>query len=291
VIVAVLLANQITRPLSLIREKLKGIQLVKRNEQIIYQRDDEIGGLIKEYNRKVEELAESAELLARTERELAWREMAKQIAHEIKNPLTPMKLNIQYLQRAKEEKGAHFDDYFNRVTRSLIEQIDTLSDIATEFSNFAKIPKAKNEVFNLAEQLRKVIGLFESSTHINFSVHLNGQDDLFVYADHEQIARAMVNLIKNAIQSIPSKRKGNVQVVLEQKGSMAIIAISDNGTGIPEDIRQQMFQPNFTTKSSGMGLGLAIVKKIIENAKGNIWFESELDKGTTFYVEIPVYQD
>jgi signal transduction histidine kinase len=291
VIVAVLLANQITRPLSLIREKLKGIQLVKRNEQINYQRDDEIGDLIKEYNRKVEELAESAELLARTERELAWREMAKQIAHEIKNPLTPMKLNIQYLQRAKEEKGAHFDDYFNRVTRSLIEQIDTLSDIATEFSNFAKIPKAKNEVFNLAEQLRKVIGLFESSTHIDFSVHLDEQEELFVYADHEQISRAMVNLIKNAIQSIPPKRKGNVQVVLEEKGGMAIIAISDNGTGIQEDIRQQMFQPNFTTKSSGMGLGLAIVKKIIENAKGNIWFESVLDKGTTFYVEIPVYQD
>ena len=291
VIVAVLLANQITRPLSLIREKLKGIQLVKRNEQINYQRDDEIGDLIKEYNRKVEELAESAELLARTERELAWREMAKQIAHEIKNPLTPMKLNIQYLQRAKKEKGAHFDDYFNRVTRLLIEQIDNLSDIATEFSNFAKIPKAKNEVFNLAEQLRKVIGLFESSTHIDFSMHPGGQDKLLVYADHEQISRAMVNLIKNAIQSIPPARKGKVQVVLEQKGEMAVIAVKDNGTGISEEIRQQMFQPNFTTKSSGMGLGLAIVKKIIENARGNIWFESVLDKGTTFYVEIPVYQD
>ena len=291
VIVAVLLANQITRPLSLIREKLKGIQLVKKNEQISYQRDDEIGALIKEYNRKVEELDESADLLARTERELAWREMAKQIAHEIKNPLTPMKLNIQYLQRAKDEKAEHFDEFFNRVTHSLIEQIDTLSDIATEFSNFAKIPKAKNEVFNLAEQLIKVTGLFESSTNIDFSIQLNGQEELLVFADHEQISRAMVNLIKNAIQSIPPKRRGKVQVGLKQKKDMAVISVQDNGSGIPEDIRQQMFMPNFTTKTSGMGLGLAIVKKIIENAKGNIWFETELEKGTVFYIEIPVYQE
>lgn len=291
VLVAVLLANQITRPLSMVREKLKGIQLVKKNEQISYQRDDEIGALIKEYNRKVEELAESAELLARTERELAWREMAKQVAHEIKNPLTPMKLNIQYLQRAKNEKGAHFDEYFNRVTRTLIEQIDTLSDIATEFSNFAKIPKARNEVFNLAKQLTKVTELFESSTYIDLSVELEEQEELLVYADQEQVSRAMVNLIKNAIQSIPPKRSGKVRVVLTKKDDRAVISVRDNGTGIPEDIRQQMFQPNFTTKSSGMGLGLAIVKKIIENARGNIWFETEIDKGSTFYVELPLYED
>ncbi|WP_430974304.1 ATP-binding protein [Sunxiuqinia rutila] len=290
VIVAVLLANQITRPLSLVREKLKGIQLVKKNEQISYQRDDEIGALIKEYNRKVEELAESAELLARTERELAWREMAKQVAHEIKNPLTPMKLNIQYLQRAKKEKADHFDDYFDRVTRTLIEQIDTLSEIATEFSNFAKIPKARNEVFNLASQLTKVVELFESSTHMELTVNLNGQEELLVHADHEQISRAFVNLIKNAIQSIPQNRSGKVQVVLTEKDGFARVAVKDNGTGIPEAIRQQMFQPNFTTKSSGMGLGLAIVKKIIENARGSIWFETEMDQGTTFYVELPVYK-
>lgn len=291
VIVAVLLANQITRPLSLVREKLRGIQLVQKNEQINYQRDDEIGDLIKEYNRKVEELAESADLLARSERELAWREMAKQIAHEIKNPLTPMKLNIQYLQRAKDSQEEHFDEYFNRVTRTLIEQIDNLSEIATEFSNFAKIPKAKNEVFNLVQQLQTVTGLFESSTYIDFSVQLGGKDELLVYADHEQISRAVVNLIKNAIQSIPPKRNGKVQVVLEERESVAIISIKDNGAGIPEDIRQQMFQPNFTTKSSGMGLGLAIVKKIIENANGNIWFETELGQGSTFFVEIPIYQE
>ncbi|WP_321288961.1 ATP-binding protein [uncultured Sunxiuqinia sp.] len=291
VIVAVLLANQITRPLSLVREKLKGIQLVKKNEQISYNRDDEIGALIKEYNRKVEELAESADLLARTERELAWREMAKQIAHEIKNPLTPMKLNIQYLQRAKDNKGEHFDDYFNRVTRTLIEQIDTLSDIATEFSNFAKMPKARNEAFDLVNQLINVTELFQSNTEIDFSMEFEEKGQFLVYADHEQISRAVVNLIKNAIQSIPTERRGQVRVVLSKQKNNAVIAVEDNGCGIPENIRQQMFQPNFTTKSSGMGLGLAIVKKIIENAKGTIWFETELDEGTTFYIELPLFDE
>lgn len=290
VLVAVLLANQITRPLSLIREKLKGIQLDKKNEQITYQRDDEIGALVQEYNRKVEELADSAELLARTERELAWREMAKQIAHEIKNPLTPMKLNIQYLQRAKAENSAHYDEYFDRVTRTLIEQIDTLSDIATEFSNFAKIPKARNEVFNLSERLRHVAELFESSHQIKFRLELNGLDYVLVFADKEQVSRAVVNLVKNAIQSIPPKRKGQVTVSLQKDDEVAIISVEDNGVGIPEAIRQQMFQPNFTTKTSGMGLGLAIVKKITETFRGRIWFETEIERGTTFFMEIPLYK-
>ncbi len=290
VIVAVFLANQITRPLSLIRDRLKGIQLTEKNEQISYHRDDEIGSLVKEYNRKVEELAESAELLARTERELAWREMAKQVAHEIKNPLTPMKLNIQYLQRAKEENSELYDDYFKRVTTTLIEQIDALSEIATEFSNFAKIPKANNEVFDLCEKLIKVTGLFESNIHIDFSLDLNGNEEVLIFADREQISRVVINLIKNAIQSIPPERKGEIKVSLSEDEVKAIISVDDNGNGIPEEIRQQMFQPNFTTKSSGMGLGLAIVNKIIENLGGRIWYETELKKGSTFYIEIPLHK-
>ena len=289
--VAVFLANQITKPLSLIRDKLKGIQLTEKNEQISYHRDDEIGSLVKEYNRKVEELAESAELLARTEREIAWREMAKQVAHEIKNPLTPMKLNIQYLQRAKEENSELYDEYFDRVTRTLIEQIDALSEIATEFSNFAKIPKANNEVFNLCEKLKKVTGLFESSMHVDFTLNLNENKKVLIFADREQLSRAVINLIKNAIQSIPSNRKGEIKVSLNKHEEMAVIAVSDNGNGIPEKIRQQMFQPNFTTKSSGMGLGLAIVKKIIENFKGRIWYETVIEQGSTFYIEIPIYKE
>jgi signal transduction histidine kinase len=288
VIVALLLSNQITRPLSLIRDKLSSIQLGKKNEPINYKGQDEIGSLVKEYNRKVEELAESAELLARSERESAWREMAKQIAHEIKNPLTPMKLNIQYLQKAKEEGSEHYDEFFKRVTKTLIEQIDTLSEIATEFSNFAKIPTAKNEVFNLVDILEKISDLFEPTKKVRFVLERNGLRNVPVFADKEQFSRAILNLVKNAIQAIPVNRKGEVKVKLECDGAKAVVAVADNGSGISDELREQLFQPNFTTKTSGMGLGLAIVKNIVDNFGGNIWYETELQKGTTFYVEIPV---
>ncbi|PTN10394.1 HAMP domain-containing sensor histidine kinase [Mangrovibacterium marinum] len=291
VVVALLLANQITRPLTLIRERLKGMQLDKQNEQISYNADDEIGALVKEYNRKVEELSNSAELLARTQREMAWREMAKQIAHEIKNPLTPMKLHIQHLQRAKSSNSEQYDEIFNRVTRTLIEQIDTLSGIATEFSNFAKMPNAKNEVFNLAERLKQVTELFDSSKTMQIKLLDCKPSTVMIKGDKEQLSRAIINLIKNGIQSIPTGEQGLVELALSCNETQAIIQVKDNGAGIPEDIRGRLFQPNFTTKSSGMGLGLAIVKKIVESANGRIWFESELNQGTTFYVELPLYTE
>lgn len=291
VIVAVILSNKITLPLSLIREKLKGIQLGKKNEQINYEAEDEIGALVKEYNHKVVELAESAELLARSERESAWREMAKQVAHEIKNPLTPMKLNIQYLQRAKAEGREHYDDFFERVTKNLIEQIDTLSGIATEFSNFAQIPKAKNEVFNLFEVLRKVCDLFEPNQNLHFSFELNNLKEVIIFADKEQLSRAFLNLIKNSIQSIPSDKNGEIRISVKKDESVALISISDNGSGINDEALEHMFEPNFTTKSSGMGLGLSIVKNIVNNFGGKVWYETELEKGTTFYIEIPLFKN
>ncbi len=289
VIVAVLLANKITLPLSLIRIKLKGIQLGKKNEHINYSGNDEIGALVKEYNRKVVELTESAERLARSERELAWREMAKQVAHEIKNPLTPMKLNIQYLQRAKAEHSPHYDEFFDRVTRTLIEQIDTLSDIATEFSNFAQIPATRKEIFNLAEKLKDVAALFESNHQIKFTLELNGLTEILIDADKEQLSRALINLIKNAMQSIPAGRRGKITISLSKNEGYAVITVRDNGTGIPEEIRPQMFHPNFTTKTSGMGLGLAIVMKIAETFHWRVGYETVIDKGTAFFIELPVH--
>ncbi len=291
VIVAVILSDKITQPLSLIREKLRGIQLGKKNEQINYQAEDEIGALVQEYNHKVEELAESAELLARSERESAWREMAKQIAHEIKNPLTPMKLNIQYLQRAKEEKNEHYDDFFERVTKNLIEQIDTLSGIATEFSNFAQIPKARNEVFNLIEVLQNVCSLFEPNQNLHFTLETGGLKELRVFADKEQFSRALLNLVKNGIQAIPADQKGEMRISVLPGESVILITIKDNGTGISEEAQENMFQPNFTTKTSGMGLGLSIVKSIVDNFGGKIWYTTEQNEGTTFYIEMPVLKN
>jgi nitrogen fixation/metabolism regulation signal transduction histidine kinase len=289
IIVAVFISNQITRPLVVIQENLQKMQLGKRNEPIVYNKMDEIGSLVKEYNKKVEELSVSADLLARSERESAWREMAKQIAHEIKNPLTPMKLNIQHLQRARGE-GEEFRKYIERISATLIEQIDNLSNIATEFSNFAKIPTARNQVFLLAEQLQKVIALFESHDQVEISFYSNGLENIQVNADREQLSRAIINLIKNGIQSIPENIVGEINIFLSRRDHMAVISVTDNGTGIPEELRDKLFSPSFTTKTSGMGLGLAIVKNIVENFAGKIWFETDMEKGTTFFLEIPVYE-
>ncbi len=290
IIVAVLIANQITRPLTVIQENLQKMTLGKRNEPIFYNRNDEIGSLVKEYNKKVEELAVSAELLARSERESAWREMAKQIAHEIKNPLTPMKLNIQHLQRTKG-KNKEYNEYLERVTATLIEQIDNLSDIATEFSNFAKIPLARNQVFVLAEQLQKVIDLYETHNRAHIEFYPGECKNLKVNADREQLSRAIINLIKNGIQAIPDERIGLIKITLTRRDHMVIVAVGDDGTGIPEELQGKLFSPSFTTKTSGMGLGLSIVKNIVENFPGKIWFETEPGKGTTFYFEMPVYED
>lgn len=286
IFVAVFISNQITRPLVIIREKLRKMDLGKRNEHINYKRDDEIGKLVEEYNKKVDELAVSADLLARSERESAWREMAKQIAHEIKNPLTPMKLNIQHLQRfaGSDEEYRHA---VNRVAQTLIDQIDTLSNIATEFSNFAKIPTANRQEFALSELILKVISLYENDNRANILFNDESSGKLMVNADMEQLSRALINLIKNGIQAIPSGRKGKITIGLAERDNMAVISVNDNGTGIPENLREKMFSPNFTTKSSGMGLGLAIVKNTVENFGGRVWFTTESGTGSTFYLEIP----
>lgn len=289
VIAAVFIANQITRPLVVIQQNLQKMELGKRNEPITYKRNDEIGSLVKEYNKKVDELAVSADLLARSERESAWREMAKQIAHEIKNPLTPMKLNIQYLQRTKG-KNEEYNEFIERVTATLIEQIDNLSDIATEFSNFAKIPVARNQIFVLAEQLQKVIDLYETHNRAHIEFHPGNHNDIKVNADREQLGRAIINLIKNGIQAIPKNQQGIIKIMLDRRDHMAIISVSDNGMGIPEELQDKLFSPSFTTKTSGMGLGLSIVKNIVENFAGKIWFETRPGQGTTFFLEIPVYE-
>jgi nitrogen fixation/metabolism regulation signal transduction histidine kinase len=274
-------------PLSLIREKLKSIQLGKKNEPINYLSNDEIGELVKEYNHKVEELAISAELLAKSERESAWREMAKQVAHEIKNPLTPMKLNIQYLQRAKAEKMENYNEFFDKVTRNLIEQIDTLSDIATEFSNFAQLPNTKNEKFDLALVLSNLCDLFEPTNNLEFRFNFPLSGIVIINSNKEQLTRAFLNLIKNSIQSIPPEQKGEINIGIKLTLKTAIVNITDNGSGISTEVQEHLFEPNFTTKTSGMGLGLSIAKNIINTCKGEIWYETSFGIGTSFFIEIP----
>ena len=285
---AVIISDQITRPLRLIQQKFSEIKIGRKSEQIIYRGHDEIAGLVAEYNRMVKELVKSVEMLSRSERESAWREMAKQIAHEIKNPLTPMKLSVQHLIRSWKDNKENFDENLEKVTRTLVEQIDNLSFIASEFSNFAKMPKAYNEEINIVEKIRSTLTLFANTDNVDF-IFEHESEDIFVFADKEQLSRVFINLLKNAIQSIPDTRHGKIGISLILYGKMVRISITDNGKGIPEELQNKLFTPSFTTKTSGMGLGLSIVKNIIESFGGHITFKTKVNHGTTFIFELPVH--
>ena len=287
--IAVFMANTIVMPLKLLQQKFAHISLSEKNEAIYYKGNDEIGSLVREYNLMVSKLQDSVELLSKSERESAWREMAKQIAHEIKNPLTPMKLNIQHLIRTMEENPADLEKHVKKISTMLIEQIDNLSSIATEFSNFAKMPQAKSEVLDLEKKLKNSMELFTDYERCILSLKMKSPEPLYIFADKEQISRVFINLIKNAIQAIPKDNKGRIDIKIEKIENKALVSIKDNGKGIEEEIRGKLFQPNFTTKTSGMGLGLAIVKNIIQNAGGEIFFETKPGKGSVFYVELPIF--
>ena len=239
----------------------------------------------------VDKLKESIEKLSQTERESAWRDMAKQIAHEIKNPLTPMKLNIQLLMRSWENQDADFDARIRKISKILISQIETLKRIAEEFSDFAKMPKPQNQVINLADKIEEICKLYENTENVDVVPNLHNYREAKILADNRQITRAFINLIKNAIQAIPDGVQGKIIIDLDVFGDKAQVKIIDNGTGIPEEIRDKLFTPSFTTKSSGMGIGLSMVKNIINSAKGKISFKTEVGKGTTFILEFPLVKD
>ena len=287
VFITLLVGRQLSTPLIMLENKLSQMRIGKRNEKIDYTQNDEIGQLVSQYNRTVDELEQSARLLAQSERESAWKLMARQVAHEINNPLTPMKLTIQQLQRTKQMGDERFEDYFVKSTKTLIEQIDNLSKIAGTFSNFAKMPEAKFEKVNLTTKLISVIELFK---HNNERVTINAilpEGEIMVYADPEQLIQVFNNLLKNAIQAIPENKEGNIQVSMGKKAQTVEISFQDNGTGIDDDIADKLFVPNFTTKSTGMGLGLAISKNIIEVAGGTITFTTQQGVGTCFVVSLP----
>ena len=288
--VAVFMSNTITQPLRMIQEKFALISLRRKNEKIDYGLNDEIGSLIKAYNEMVDQLDKSADMLAKSERELAWREMAKQIAHEIKNPLTPMRLSIQHLQRTWNDKSEDRDQQIERLSKTIIDQIDNLSAIATEFSNFAKMPQTNNEMLNMVDLLSDTMGLFDTTENVELSLNLNGLSEVYVFADKEQLSRVFINLLKNAIQACVEGRESKVEISLYTTSEKVIVKVRDNGKGIPEEIQDKMFQPNFTTKSSGMGMGLAIVKSIVKNTGGEIFYSTEVNKGSVFTVEIPLFK-
>lgn len=286
-IVAFYITNRITNSFTFISNKMREVNLVKKNEAIEWKRNDEIGELVKEYNKMVGKLDDSAAALVKSEREGAWREMARQVAHEIKNPLTPMKLSLQYLQKSIHENLPNNKELTASVARTLVEQIDHLSQIAGEFSQFANIGIPKNEIFDLHEQLRTVILLYSSEENRNVKWNPVSRA-LKIFSDKTHINRLFTNLLQNALQAIPEDQKAFIEIDESILEGSILITVKDNGSGIPAEMQSKIFTPNFTTKTSGTGLGLAMCKGIVEQAKGKIWFETYPGNGTRFFVELPL---
>jgi len=286
VIISLIVSSYITHPLKLLTTRLGRISFGKTNEKINWRRKDEIGKLIEEYNIMVDELVKSADVLIRSEREGAWREMARQVAHEIKNPLTPMKLSVQYLEKAWNENAPGWESRLKRFSQTMIEQIEALSSIAAEFSNFAQMPATQNEVLDPDEVLQRVMALYDNFPNIGYTYY-PASVPKYILADRKQLYRVFTNLINNAIQAIEGKKTGHIQISLVQEYDFFKATVADDGVGISPDQFDRVFLPNFTTKSGGMGLGLAIVRNIVTEAGGRISFVSQKNEGTIFTITFP----
>jgi signal transduction histidine kinase len=286
VFISVLLSNYITAPFVMLSGKMAALRLGHRNEKLFWKNRDEVGELVDVYNRMVEELERSALQMAAAEREGAWKSMARQVAHEIKNPLTPMKLSAQYLQKAAKEGVVDLEERIDRFTRTLVEQIDALAAIASDFSNFAKMPVSQPFRIDLAELATTIVKGYSDTEEMNYFTDIKGTD-FNIFADRSRMTRILTNLINNATQSVSPGQRGEIRVGLDGTGPDLVMQVSDNGEGIPSDRADRIFLPDFTTKSSGMGLGLAIVKGIVEEMKGEIGFSANEAGGTTFTVRLP----
>ncbi len=283
---AYFLASYITKSLKTISDKINETSLNQKNEKIVIEANSkEINSLINAYNQMVDKLEESASMLAQSEREQAWREMAKQVAHEIKNPLTPMRLTVQSFQRKFDPNDPDLKQKLNDYSKTMIQQIDTMSSVASAFSNFASMPAQQNENLNVVDVVELALDIFNE----DYIVFESNKEEIISKLDRTQLIRIITNLVKNAIQSIPDEQEDkHILVSVEEIEENVIISVKDNGIGIDAENIEHIFEPKFTTKTSGMGLGLGIIKNIIENYKGTITFETEPGKGSTFIVALPI---
>jgi signal transduction histidine kinase len=288
IFLAYFISKYITRSLETISEKLYQTTLTKRNEKIFVKNpSEEINKLIDSYNSMIDQLEQSAAKLARSEREQAWREMAKQVAHEIKNPLTPMRLTVQSFERKFNPTDPEARKKIGEFSKTLIQQIDTMSSIAAAFSNFAEMPAQQNETLNVVKTVKLALDIFNEN-YIHF---ISEEEVIIAKLDRTQLIRVVTNLVKNAIQAVPEVVSPRILVSVTSDGDYVKIAVADNGIGISDEVKEKVFEPKFTTKSSGMGLGLGMVKNIVETYKGTISLTSQPGKGSVFTVRFPKEND
>ena len=278
---AYFLSSYITKSIKSISDKMEQTQLNQRNEKILLNAaSSEIEILVDAYNNMIDQLEESAIKLAKSEREQAWREMAKQVAHEIKNPLTPMRLSVQSFERKFNPEDENIREKLSEYSKTLIQQIDVMSAIASAFSDFAKMPTQNKEEIEVISVIKLAIDIFNDEC-VRFQ---SEEKELFAFLDKTQLIRVLTNLVKNALQATEETENPEIIVDVSSESEFLKISVSDNGKGIANELKELIFEPKFTTKTSGMGLGLAMIKNIIEAYDGNISFTSEKNKGTTFTV-------
>jgi len=283
---AIFISNSIIKSFSLLIQQFRTVRL-QHNVLLNWPYRDELGLLVKEYNTMIIKVEDMAMKLASNEREAAWRDLALQVAHEIKNPLTPMKLNIQYLQNAIKSRREDMPELASRITQSLIEEIENLNIIATEFAHFAKMPESNPELFNVKEMLSSIVELLTVKDGNEIRL-LGNEVDVQIIMDKSYFRRIFTNLIKNASQAIPDDKIGKITVSFKKIDKKVLITVKDNGIGIDPELQKKMFTPYFTTKSSGTGIGLSMSKKMVEHAHGKIWFDTQRGVGTTFFIQFPV---
>lgn len=279
-----IISNNLTKTVTKFSELINRITLFEEDPQPIrYYQNDELNQLVKAYNKMILQIREQKERLSFKDKEEAWREMAKQVAHEVKNPLTPMKLTIQNFERKFDPGDPLINDKVRKMSQTMVDQIDLVATVANAFSQFAQLPEKKNEVFDINQEIRNIIKIF-SDEKIYF--HAN-KDKILVEMDKIYLSRIVTNLVSNARQARDDERENIINVDVEQRQKRIILTIEDNGVGISEDLHARIFEPNFTSKSSGMGLGLTMVRKMVEDYKGEISVKSELGKGTIFTISLP----
>ncbi len=285
-VLAYFLSKYITKSLKKVSEKITETRLDKRNKKIVVEDTTmEIAVLVNAYNGMIDELQISAAQLAASEREAAWREMAKQVAHEIKNPLTPMRLTVQSFQRKFNPLNPDIEVQMKEYSDTLIQQIDTMSSIASAFSTYAKMPIQQDEMLNVVKITKLALDIF----HEDYITFISEEENIQANLDRTQLIRVVTNLIKNSVQAVEHKNPINpkVEVTVFTDNNTICITVEDNGIGIPEENKQLIFEPKFTTKNSGMGLGLAMVKRIVENYQGTITLAETLENNTLFKVCFP----
>jgi nitrogen fixation/metabolism regulation signal transduction histidine kinase len=286
ILLAFVITNQFVRPLRIISAYFADLKIGQANTRIAFNRKDEIGRLIMLYNSMVDQLEDAVVRLREKERESAWKDVARQVAHEIKNPLTPIKLGLQFLIHARRRNDPDWELKFTSFSESLFQQIESLNQLANSFSEFTQLPESEYRNELLAELINNsaiVLNDFKGTFQI-----VNNSPERVIYCDKNQISRVLINLFKNAMQAIPEQISGVIQVKVTVQGKEIVIQLTDNGIGISKLDEHKIFSPNFTTKSGGMGIGLFMSKVIIEGHGGRIWFESDSGKGTIFYISLPL---